>query len=145
LQRALVCLSDESTRARFLAPKDQFSRRELTYLTELDGHDHVAFVAVELRHPTRIVAVARYIRDPEAPDSAEAAITVADHLQGRGLGRAMGEVLADAARSEGIARFTASMLSDNDAALRLFHAISERLVTEPLDGPVREIVAELAA
>ncbi len=145
LQRGLVRLSDESTRSRFLAPKDHFSRAELAYLTQVDGSDHAAFVAFELRHPMQIVAVARYIRDPEAPETAEAAITVADHLHGRGLGRLMGHVLADAARAEGIRRFTASMLSDNVAVMRLFDSISERLTTQPTDGPIREIVAELAA
>jgi len=145
LQCSLRALSDESTRARFLAPKDHFSRRELTYLTEVDGHDHVAFVAVEALHPTRIVGVGRYVRDPHERDTAEAAITVADHLQGHGLGRLLGEKIADTARTEGIRRFSASMLSDNVAALRLFSAISERLETLPIDGPVREIYAELAA
>ena len=145
LQRGLVALSDESTRSRFLAPKDHFSRAELAYLTEVDGHDHVALVAFEATDPSRLVAAARFVRDPEHPETAEAAVTVADHLQGRGLGRLMGDRLADAAREHGVRSFTASLLSENDAALRLFASISERLRTAPVDGPVREIVAELAA
>lgn len=145
LQCGLRELSDDSTRARFLAPKDHFSRSELTYLTEVDGHDHVAVVAVEAAHPTRIVGVGRFIRDPEEPESAEAAITVADHLQGQGLGRLLGTKIADAARARGITRFSASMLSDNEAVLRLFASISDRLELSPVDSPVREIVAQLAA
>ena len=145
LQCSLRALSDASTRARFLAPKDRFSRQELQYLTEVDGHDHVAFVAVEALHPMRIVGVGRYVRDPLEPGTAEAAITVADHLQGHGLGRLLGQKIADAARAEGIEGFSASMLSENVAALRLFASISERLDTSPIDGPVREIYAELLA
>lgn len=145
LQRGLGALSDASAHARFLAPKDHFTAAELSYLTEVDGADHAAFVAMEPGAGGRLLAVARYVRDPEHPDAAEAAITVADDLQGRGLGRRMGHVLADAARAHGIRRFTGSMLADNAAALALFASISERLTSEPLDGPVREIVAELAA
>ena len=72
------------------------------------------------------------------------AITIADHLQGQGLGRRLGVIVGDAARERGIRRFTATMLADNDAAHRLFAAISERLeVTH--EGATDELVVELAA
>ncbi len=145
LQRGLIALSDESTRARFLAPKDHFSRAELAYLTEVDGHDHVAFVAFDFSSPSRLVAAGRFVRDPEDPQTAEMAITVADHLQGKGLGRILGNVLADAARAHGVRSFSASLLSENAAALHLFRTISQRLHTAPINGPVREIFADLAA
>jgi RimJ/RimL family protein N-acetyltransferase len=145
LQRLIGGMSMESTRARFFTPKDHFTRAELTYLTELDGHDHVAFAAFDAGAPARLLGVSRYIRDPREPAAAEAAITITDELQGRGLGRLLGTILADAARAEGVTRFTASMLSDNVAAVRVFDSISARLETEPITGPVRDIVAQLAA
>jgi RimJ/RimL family protein N-acetyltransferase len=91
-----------------------------------------------------IVGVARFVRDREDPTTAEAAIVVADELQGQGLGKRMGFLLADAARERGVQRFVASMLSDNLAAHRLFRAISVRLSSGHAHG-VRELVAELAA
>ena len=142
LTDGLARLSPESTRRRFLAPKPRFSARELTYLTEVDGRDHVALVAVYADDPTRLAAVGRFVRSLDDPTSAEAAIVVADELQGQGLGRRMGHALADAARSRGIERFTATLLSDNVAAQRLFASISRRLETTSAGG-IRELVAEL--
>ncbi|GAC1489549.1 MAG: hypothetical protein NVS1B9_10510 [Solirubrobacteraceae bacterium] len=88
--------------------------------------------------------MARYVRLPERPDTAEAAVAICDELQGRGLGRRMGLLLADRARAAGVQRFTATMLADNAAAHRLFAAISARLMTEH-HGEVDELVAELLA
>src|SRR5215217_6859611 len=74
LAAGLARLSPESQRRRFLMPKPRFSSTELRYLTEIDGFDHVAVVAVLADDPEAIVAVARFVRLREDPDSAEAAI-----------------------------------------------------------------------
>lgn len=144
LAAALAGLSDESVRKRFLAPKPSLSGSELRYLTEIDYVDHWAEVAVLEDDPEAIVGVGRWIRDERDPHAAEAAIVVADELHGLGLGRRLGRSVADAARVRDVRRFTATMLSDNVAAQRLFAAISERLEVEH-DGPVDAIVATLAA
>ena len=144
LSVALGRLSPESRRRRFLMPKPRFSSSELRYLTEIDGFDHVAIVAVSAEDPDVFYGVARFVRLTEDPETAEAAIVVADSLQGQGLGRELGRRLADEARERGVKRFTASLLSDNVAARRLFAAISERLDTRR-DGMVEELVAELVA
>jgi RimJ/RimL family protein N-acetyltransferase len=125
-------------------PKPRFSSSELRYLTELDGFDHVAIVAVSAEDPDVFYGVARFVRLTEDPETAEAAIVVADSLQGQGLGRELGRRLADEARERGVKRFTASLLSDNVAAHRLFAAISERLDTRR-EGALEELVAELVA
>ena len=144
LAKALGRLSDESARLRFLTPKPRFTDKELRYLTEVDFGDHYAVVATPAERPDLVFGVARWIRDAEHPVEAEAAIVVADHLQGQGLGRALGHVIADAARERGIRRFTATMLPENVAVQRLFASISERLEIHH-DGSVDELVAELAA
>lgn len=144
LAAALARLSEETARRRFLAPKRRFSGAELRYLTEIDHLDHWAEVAVLRADPEAIVGVARWVRDPHDPESAEAAIVVADELQGQGLGRMLGLSIADAARERGVRRFTATMLADNEAAQRLFAAISRRLLVRH-DGAVDELVAVLAA
>jgi len=144
LSVALGRLSPESRRRRFLMPKPRFSSSELRYLTEIDGFDHVAIVAVSAEDPDVFYGVARFVRLTDDPETAEAAIVVADALQGQGLGRELGRRLADEARERGVKRFTASLLSDNVAARRLFAAISERLDFRR-DGVVEELVAELVA
>src|SRR5688572_363198 len=137
-------LSPETRHKRFLMPKPRFSSSELRYLTEIDGFDHVAIVAVSATDPEVFYGVARFVRLREDPTTAEAAIVVADSLQGKGLGRELGRRLADEARERGVERFTASMLGDNEAAHRLFRSISARL-TEHTGSGLREIVADLAA
>lgn len=144
LRDGFARLSPEAAQRRFLAPKPRLTAAELRYLTDVDGLDHVAIVAVKAHDPRFVVGVARFVRDPEDPEQAEAAIVVGDRWQGQGLGRHMGLALADLARGRGIVRFTATLLSENLAAHRLFAAISQRLHAEHHHG-VEELVAELAA
>ena len=142
LNAAFSRLSPDSARLRFLAPKPRLSTGELRYLTEIDGEDHVAIAAVFAHAPNFILGVGRFVRWADRPDAAEVAIVIGDPWQGQGLGRHMGLALADLARAHGIKRFTATMLSDNHAAHRLFEKISARLHAEHHHG-VEELVAEL--
>src|SRR3954467_11220073 len=144
IRKAWLQLSEESQRRRFLAAKPVLTKGELRYLTEVDGHDHVALVAVRLDDPNRLVAVARYVRLKDDPETAEVAVTVADELQGQGIGSKLGILLADEARGRGIKRFSASMLTANAPALRLMATLSDRLEGHT-DHGVRDLVADLAA
>jgi RimJ/RimL family protein N-acetyltransferase len=123
LAKGLRRLSPESIHRRFLSPKASFSRSELRYLTEVDGHDHLAFAVERLDYPGMIVAVGRWVRLPDDPDTAEVAIVVADVLQGLGLGSIIADALAAAGLEHGIKRFTATTFSENHAA----HALLRRL------------------
>jgi RimJ/RimL family protein N-acetyltransferase len=138
-------LSDESIRKRFLAAKPRFSSAELRYLTEVDGFKHIALVAVLEDDPNTLVAVARCVRLPDRPDTAEMAIVVGDPWQNQGLGRALANTLADAARAAGIRRFAATMLGDNEAARRLMRTFALRLEEGHVYRGVREVLVELAA
>lgn len=144
LARGLQRLSDESRHKRFLMPKPRFSSAELRYLTEIDGFDHVAIVAVLEDDPESIVGVARFVRLAGDPATAEVAVVVGDAFQGRGLGRELGLRLADEARSRGVRHFTATLLGDNIAAHRLFRSISRRL-DATVGGGLEELVADLGA
>lgn len=145
LAHGLAALSPESIRARFLAPKDHFTERELDYLTQVDGHDHVALVAEAAGDPGRLVAVGRFVRLHEDPETAEVAITVLDEWQGKGLGRMLGTLLARCAAEEGVLRFQAVMLSDNLASHRLFASMTDRLETHHHSAGVDELIVPLAA
>jgi RimJ/RimL family protein N-acetyltransferase len=144
LSAGLARMSPESRQKRFLMPKPRFSSSELRYLTEIDGFDHVAIVAVSAEDPDVFYGVARFVRLTEDPETAEVAIVVADPLQGRGLGRALGRRLADEALERGVKRFTATLLGDNVAAHRLMASITDRLESRVEHG-VREVVAQIAA
>ena len=118
-------LSQESRYRRFLSPMSHLSGPMLRYLTEVDHHDHEALVAVGA--DGTLVGVARSVRSRSDPHAAEAAVTVADDWQGRGMGTALLGILADRARAEGIHRFTALMLATNSEMVQLFEDL----------GPVR--------
>ncbi len=144
LETALAGLSPESRHKRFLAPKPRFNATELRYLTEIDGFDHVAILAVLADDPDAIIGVARFVRLRDLPDTAEVAIVVGDPHEGQGLGRELGRRLADEARARCVRRFTATLLGDNVAAHRLFHSIRERLEGR-VEGGTRVVTAEIAA
>jgi acetyl coenzyme A synthetase (ADP forming)-like protein len=67
-----------------------------------------------------IVAVAHYFASRRRPDVAEVAFAIADSGQGRGIGTKLLEVLITAARTHGINRFEADVLSDNERMLAVF-------------------------
>jgi RimJ/RimL family protein N-acetyltransferase len=142
LAAALTQLSRESVRARFLAAKPSLSKAELRYLTEVDGVDHLALVAVLEDQPDQIVAVARCVRTEPGGTTAEFAIVVGDSLQRLGLGGTLATELAAAARATGIRRFAATTLADNVAVQRLLDSFATRL-EHRVEGGVREVFAEL--
>jgi RimJ/RimL family protein N-acetyltransferase len=137
-------LSERTQLRRFLAPKPRLTGTELRFLTEVDGHDHVALIALRADDWNRLVGVARYVRLPDDRQSAEVAITIGDEMQGKGVGRQLAILLADEARAAGVKRFTASILSDNEPALRLMRKMSGRLDAHSGRG-VDDLVADLAA
>ncbi len=142
LVAGMDALSAQSRLQRFLTPKHGLTTTELRYLTEVDGRDHAALVAVLERDPSVFVAVARYVRDPKVPVEAEFAITVGDRWQGLGMGRRLGELLVDVARAHGVRRFTAVLLSSNAAARALFSSMSRRVSTQHSSGTT-DLVVEL--
>jgi RimJ/RimL family protein N-acetyltransferase len=144
LSQALTQLSQESVVKRFLGPKPSLSAAELRYLTEVDGYDHRALVAVPADdEEQRIVAVARYVRLKDDPQAAEMAIVVCDELHGKGLGSLLARLITDAARERDVHRVTASVQSQNRAAIRLMRQIDDRLSSERVGSSVTELVAEL--
>jgi RimJ/RimL family protein N-acetyltransferase len=146
LENGLRHLSEESVQRRFLTPKSSFSRAELRYLTEVDGRDHVALVAEYPAEPVRrLIAVARFVRDHQDPESAEVAIVVTDEWQRRGVGSLLTELLAARARGRGIRRFTATMAADNVPAHRLMRKLTDHLEQRHAGRGVDEMVLDLAA
>jgi RimJ/RimL family protein N-acetyltransferase len=146
LSQGLRDMSELSVQRRFLAPKVRFSNAELRYLTEVDGRNHVALVAESPTQPARrLIGVARFVRLPEDPHTAEAAIVVADDWHGRGVGSKLAGALAARARGRGVRRFTATMSSENEPALRLMHHLTRELNRRHTGSGVAELYADLAA
>jgi acetyl coenzyme A synthetase (ADP forming)-like protein len=111
-------LSDETVFLRFFSAKPVLSPEEVERFTHVDHDDRVA-LAAELGE--RLVGIARYDREL-GTDSAEVAFVVGDEQQGRGIGTALLEHLAAAARERGITRFVAQTLARNHDMLGVFRA-----------------------
>lgn len=142
LEAAMAQLSLETIRRRFLTAKPSLSAAELRYLTEVDGIEHLALVAVRDDDPDRIAGVARCVRLEPGGVTAEFAIVIGDELQGLGLGGVLAKALADAACAVGIRRFSAVALADNVALERLIDSFATH-VERVDEGGVRELVADL--
>jgi GNAT superfamily N-acetyltransferase len=103
--------------------------------------DHEAFEAIDPRSGDGL-GVARYVRNPDRPDSAEAAVAVIDAWQGRGLGGVLLRRLTQRATANGITTFTASLKTGNQGMLRLFERLGA-VRTRGVDAGVMEIDVEL--
>jgi GNAT superfamily N-acetyltransferase len=112
-------MSPESTYSRFLGHKKKLTERELDFFTRLDHSEHEAIGAIDVATGEGI-GVARMHRSEDDPEAAEAAVTVVDDWQRRGLGRLLLDRLSARARELGVRRFEASLLTTNRAMLSLF-------------------------
>ncbi len=143
LREEFLKLSKASVRDRFFSVKLDLTAKELTYLTEVDFHHHIALVA-ELETGTHRIpaAVGRMVRQTDQPDHSEIAITVADDMQGKGIGRILLNRLLDCARELGIHHVDASVLAEN---ARMLHLIKKSGLTfeSQLEDGIRNISISL--
>jgi RimJ/RimL family protein N-acetyltransferase len=115
-------MSGESRYRRFMSHKKKLSERELDFFTRLDHDLHEAIGAIDVQSGEG-AGVARMHRRDDDPAVAEAAVTVVDDWQGRGLGGLLLERLTDRARELGVKHFEASLFTTNRAMLRLFQKL----------------------
>jgi GNAT superfamily N-acetyltransferase len=121
LRIGLDWLSPRSRELAFHVPLHRLTEDQLRYVTEIDHRDHVAWVALDpddLDAPG--MGIGRYVRLRHDPAVAEAAITVLDRYQGRGLGTLLLALLTGSALANGIRVFRNYVLADNDTMLELF-------------------------
>jgi RimJ/RimL family protein N-acetyltransferase len=112
--------SERSLYRRFFAARRTFTEREIAFFLNVDFTSHVALVAV-VKHDDggeEIVSGGRYVM--LQPGRAEAAFTVVDQYQGRGLGTVLLRHLAAIAGGAGIHEFVAEVLPDNTPMLERF-------------------------
>ncbi|HEU0304699.1 MAG TPA: GNAT family N-acetyltransferase, partial [Gaiellaceae bacterium] len=146
-------LSDESVYSRFHG-FPSLTSDVVTPVLAPDWTERGALVGTLGEGPdARVVAVANYVRLRD-PALAEVAFTVADELQGHGVGTRLLEQLAEAAAAAGVKSFVAEVMSSNRPMLRVFEdagftvsrhiedgAVEVRLSIEPT-GEYRERVDE---
>jgi len=124
LRDGLDRFSRQSTYQRFFTPVVRFSEDQLEYLTNVDGTEHVALGALDVTGGTeRGVGIARYIRLPETPGVAEAAVSVVDAYQSRGIGSLLLAALSQCAAACSIRTFRAYVLAENHRFLQYLIAL----------------------
>lgn len=136
LAKALADTSPETRFRRFMAPLGKPSAAMLKYLTEVDFRDHVAIVAtvtsLDLKEE-RGIGVARFVRLKDDPHVAEAAVTVVDGWQRRGVAVLLLAHLSELATARGIHCFRAYVLKDNEGVRALLAQVNAVMVAEDDD------------
>ena len=117
LRNGFARLSPESRYRRFFSAPGTLSEATLDYLTTPDGRDHVA-IGAELAAPDADrsygLGIARFVRLPDEPSAAEAAVAVIDEMQHRGVGRLLLRELILAAHAQGVTTFVCHVLPGNE-------------------------------
>src|SRR3954454_18031011 len=110
---------ERSRQRRFFGVKVALTEAELTFFTDIDHHDHEALGAIEPRTGAG-VGIARFIRLEPGGSVAEAAVSVVDDWQHRGVGRALLDALVRRAGEERVTHFEATLRRNNRAMLEAF-------------------------
>jgi GNAT superfamily N-acetyltransferase len=109
-------LSPESRATRFMGATRGISVDQALHFALVDGRQGDGFVAVE-RSSGRIVG--HFCLEPLRDGVEEVGVAVDDHLQRRGVGRALLDAAVASARRRGITTLEATMLPGNTGIHRL--------------------------
>lgn len=143
LIEGFALLSHESRYRRFFSPLARLNTGMLDSLTDVDGTDHFACVALTGRSDTEVpVAAGRYIR-LAGSNAAELALTVVDAYQGRGVGSLIIEALAVRAADNGVTRLEGFVLAENRPMLALLRKAGAQIQSD--GGGVYHFAIDAAA
>jgi GNAT superfamily N-acetyltransferase len=142
LVRMFERLSPTSVQRRFFTLVQHLDGRLLDDLVAVDHLDREALVLVE---GDEVIGLAQYVRI-QAPgrSSAEIAVLVEDAWQHRGLGRKLMISLGQLALERGITTLEATILSQNDPALKLLRGLAPAARFER-DGPELRVTTPIRA
>ena len=119
-ERMRVGISRMSAQSRYLrffsgtaTPPDWVIER----LTEVDGHEHIAWGAVDAADDSEpAIGAVHAFRHHEDEDCAEFSVGVLDDYHGLGLGKMLTATILIDARREGLAHFAVNILAENRSA-----------------------------
>ena len=118
-QEFVLGLSDKTRHYRFMNSVKHLTPDMLARFTQIDYDREMAFVAViKKNNKDREIGVCRYIINNDG-DTCEFAIVVADEWQGKGLAHKLMESLLECARYRGLKEMVGDVLADNAAMQNL--------------------------
>lgn len=127
-------LSSTAQRMRFMAHIKHPSDKLISQLTNVDGINHVALIAVMKEDAAeKIVGVSRYSLDA-AKRRCECALVVSDDWQHKGLGTALMRHLIEIARAKNIAALESVEFAENTDMRTLMHELGFHLRRDPDDA-----------
>ncbi|HXF45493.1 MAG TPA: GNAT family N-acetyltransferase [Burkholderiaceae bacterium] len=117
-------LSAHTRYLRFFMTLPELTPALLAHIVAVDYRRRMTFAAfARADDGRRLIGVAQYVAADESPrERAEVALVLDDRWQGRGLGRLLLLLLADAASDAGVVEFGADVLAENRAMLSLARA-----------------------
>lgn len=126
LARGFAQLTAASRYDRFMGHKSTLTEEDLEYFTDVDGFDHFAIAMVLLSDGDEELPVgtARFVRLRDRDDVAEAAVTIIDAYQGRGLGTILLQRLLGAAWERNIRWFHFELWARNLGMKHLIETVS---------------------
>ncbi|MBI4659074.1 MAG: N-acetyltransferase [Verrucomicrobia bacterium] len=114
LVAGMTQLSADSRYFRFFTPLPRLAEEQLRYFTEVDQHNHVAWIAVNPILPEQPgQGIGRFVRRNDQPTVAEFALTVIDAAQSKGLGTAILAILYLLAWEGGVCCLHGIVLPEN--------------------------------
>lgn len=134
LVRFVASLSRSTLSYRLLGPVVRIREDEVRRAAVVDHHDELTLVALL---GNSIVGTGRYVRSAEDPERAGITFTVADELQGQGLGRLLLERVVAAARPRGVRVLAADVLPDNTRMIQILTGSGYPVAAGP-PGPVQQ-------
>jgi RimJ/RimL family protein N-acetyltransferase len=139
LQELFHRLPEKDVQTRFFQKLRSLTDSAADHLCNVDYHDDMAFAAVvgEVEHE-RIVATSSYHLDPR-DRLAEVAYMVEPSWQGSGLATALHERTIEYARSHGVRGFTADVLMNNLAMMKVFRRGNGYDLRRELEDGVYEV------
>ncbi|HOZ45438.1 MAG TPA: GNAT family N-acetyltransferase [Candidatus Hydrogenedentes bacterium] len=135
VREMLYSLSAESIYTRFMSRMRIIPRKQVQEFVYIDHRNEVSIVAtIPAADGDDIIAIGGYYLNPHT-NRAEVAFVVADEWQSRRIGSFLLKHLADIARRQGIAGFTAEVLRENKAMQEVFNNSGLQVKSE-LEGDV---------